>query len=242
MTVRDYIGETLRAVPASFRETRVPLVWGVGALAVFQLLLVWISIRTGRHTLYFFTDVPGSRGFGAGLATAISSFALVAASAGLYIRRRMSLGRADQADSGWLTLAALGTTWLAMDELLMIHERLTLQMDRVGIPKLFGVLDQDLLIFLGYAGLAILVSFQLMPLLYRHRQVAAPLVLTAALYLGTQVVDVIPWDRLTASQQSVLGPLEEILKTLGSASLAIWSLLIVEDALRDYPPNGDGAS
>ncbi|MCG8461073.1 MAG: hypothetical protein MI919_32720 [Holophagales bacterium] len=240
MTVRDYLGETLRAVPASFRETQVPLVLGLGAMAVFLLMLVLISLLTGRHTLFFFIDIPESRRFGGGLATAISSFALVAAGTGLYVRSRMSL--ADPADSRGLTFAALGTVWLAMDELLMIHEWLTSRMDRVGIPKLFGVLDQDLLIFLGYAGLAILVGLRLLPLLHRHRQVGAPLVLAGAFYFGTQVVDVIPWDRLTALQQSVLGPLEEILKTLGSASLAIWSLLIVEEALRDHPPHAGGAS
>lgn len=219
-----------RALLFTYRAHWKFLTFGYLAAAILCLVAAWDG------GLYYFLDFRAGGGRFAGLMTVASSFCLLAAGVllmvvGREIARRKGWGAEAV---GWIA-AGVGTAFLAFDELVQIHEPATRWLGRHGIPKLFGTFDQDVYIF-GFYGLSALVTARLVyPELRRQLHTWFPFLAAIGFFVASECVDMVPWLSLNASEQKLFGPLEEGLKSMGSASLLLFGILLVEAMLREKP-------
>lgn len=235
LAINKFLLESVSAVSESFQQHKRLIVLNLAGLFIALVILAVVGHFKFGSTLYFYSDVGANGRFGAGAMTVVSGMCLFVSGALLISGARMQYlnkSAIPAAHNGpwWWLIAGAGIIYLGFDEILMIHEYLTLKMDQIGIPKLFGM-DQDFYIFAVYGLLAFVVFLKLMPSLARYRQAAFPLAAMLAFFALSQVVDVIPWDGLSGGQKSILGPTEEILKTMGSWSAVLYAELLLENVM-----------
>ena len=235
--IRKFLSESISAVPESFQRHKKLIVLNLAGLFAALVLLSAVGQFRFGSTLYFYSDIGANGKFGAGAMTVVSGMCLFVSGAWLISSARLVfLHRGSQAEAGdrpwWFLIAGLGAIFLGLDEILMVHEYLTLKMDQFGVPKLFGI-DQDLYIFAVYGILAFVVLLKLLPSIHRHRNAIFPLAAVIAFFALSEVVDMIPWDALTGDQKTILGPTEEILKTMGAWSAALYTELLLESVVSD---------
>ena len=212
----------------SWREHRVMMlaVWVATAG-----LCAWAAAVGG---LYYFQDFRTNGGPHSGAMTVISAFALVAAGIGMSLVARRVYAR-----QGWRvsTLAwaigGAGGLLLALDEITQIHEGVARRLARAGVPAPFGFGDRDLYVFATYGLFALFAVRGAWPQLRRWSEAWLPGAASLMFFAMSSVVDQVPWEILTRSQQGFWGPVEEILKTLGTVSFAVFGLLLAEAAARD---------
>lgn len=236
-TIRKFLSESISAVSESFQRHKKLIVLNLAGLFTALVLLSVVGQLQFGSTLYFYSDIGGNGRFGAGAMTVVSGMCLFVSGAWLisgarflYIHRNTMPEASNR--HWWFLIAGTGAIYLGLDEILMVHEYLTLKMDQIGVPKLFGI-DQDLYIFAVYGIVAFVVLLKLFPSIYRYRNAIFPLVATIAFFALSEVVDMIPWDALTGNQKSILGPTEEILKTMGTWSAALYAELLLESIVSD---------
>lgn len=227
--------ESVSAISASFQRHKRLIVLNLAGLFAALVLLAVVGQVRFSSTLYFYSDINADGRFGTGAMTVVSGMCLFVGGALLISSARIQhLRRAGALAAGghrwWLLIAGAGLVFLGFDEILMIHEYLTLKMAQFGVPKLFGI-DQDIYIFAVYGIVAFAVLFNMLPSIYEHRGAVFPLAASIVFFALTQVVDVIPWDGLSGSQKTILGPAEEIFKTMGAWSAALYAELFLESVV-----------
>lgn len=207
--------------------------WIAGSLGALGAVAVLGDLRFGSP-LYFFRDVVGSMRPGEGAMTAISGL-LIAVSGVLHVL----VGRFEQRSSSpawwWWSVAGLGLVYLGLDEILAIHEWLTLRLDELRIPRLLGM-DRDVYVFGGYAVGAGLVGSRLYTSWRRRPALWPALIATVGLATASQILDALPWSGMAESDRRVLGPLEEILKTTATLCATLYSVTLVECTVEDLRP------
>ncbi len=193
------------------------------------LVVCVLAAQLGDGLYYFIDFRENGRRF-AGLMSLASGFCLMGLAWSLLVvaRRERSCQAATRQVWGWL-LGAVFACLLAFDEVAQLHEALTHALQRAGVPKLFGVLDQDLYIFAAYAGVVGVVWVLIRGAWISNGRLLFPALAAVGFLAGSQMVDLIPWDSMTHSTQQVVGATEEVLKTMGTFTLALLGLLLVSD-------------
>ncbi len=226
------LDELVAALPGACRRSwqehhRLMLVtWAIGIAACV------LAVRAAG--LYYFLDFrPPGMGPWAGSFSVLSAFCLAGAGLCLLIvaRRSYRVGRSKVRTVAW-TLGGLGGVYLGLDDLLQIHERASRQLAAHGVPKMFGLGDQDVYVFFCYGVVALFVARFVGRDLLRWNDTWLPGLLAVALAMVSLLVDLAPWRSLTPAQQALWGPIEEVAKTLGAMNLAMMGMLLVEAAGR----------
>jgi hypothetical protein len=101
-----------------------------------------------------------------------------------------------------------------------------------GVPRVFGLGDQDLYVFFFYGVVALFVARFSGRDLLRWNDTWLPGLLAVACAMVSLLVDLAPWEQLTPGQQSLWGPIEEVAKTLGTLNFTLMGVLLVEAAAR----------
>ncbi|MDX2168974.1 MAG: hypothetical protein SF182_18040 [Deltaproteobacteria bacterium] len=215
-----------RAARHSWRTHR-PLflvVYG-GALAVCGAAAL-LPLLAGRSPLYAYVEWMTASGPGEG--------AMTAASGALLLLAGVAFARAGwrSGERAWLAAGA-GCVWLALDELLMLHERANSHLAAAGVPRPFGVVDQDLYVFAAYGVGAALLAWRLLPRLLARRALCAPLCIALVCFALSEAADAVPWASLDRPARGLLGPFEEIAKTLGVVSLLLYAGLLAHRVERE---------
>lgn len=205
------------------------------------LLPAWLAALTvcllaawAGEGLYFFVDFRENGRRYAGLMSLASGFYLMALAWSLVIvaHRARLRGVKPLQLLGWI-LGAAFACYLAFDEVAQLHETLTHVLQRAGLPKLFGLLDQDIYVFGAYALVALAVLILLRRALVSRGDLLLPALAVAGFLLASQGLDAIPWDSMSHGTQQVVGTAEEVLKTMGTFTLALLGLLL---AAEEYAP------
>ena len=237
--VNKIFQEIMSAVSESYRKYRSLIaLYLTVAFAAFVILAVVGELRFDS-SLYFYGDLDMSAGrFGAGAMTVFSGMCLFVSGALFITRSRMEyLSRSAETPSNnnywWWSMAGAGLIYLGFDEIIMIHEYLTWKLAQFGVPKLFGI-DQDLYIFAVYGLAALVIGIKLIPSIIRDRGAIFPLAAMVVFFAASEVVDMIPWDSLSDIQRTILGPTEEILKTMGSWSAVLYAELALEEIMLSF--------
>ena len=184
--------------------------------------------------LYFFSDVKNHPGTLQGLLTAVNGFLLVSAATCLLLaRQRIDL-------TAGVRRALLGFAglllFLAVDEVVMFHEWAAVVLTSLHFPAPLGI-DRDVYIFAAYGLVGTACLVPMMAGLRRHHRARQLLFWMLGLAAASQALDFVPWDGLTPTQQSWVGPLEESFKSLAvlSVSLSSWLLLTDEQPVEAAP-------
>lgn len=213
----------IRAVCDSFALHRSFLVRAyAGAIAVCGIIAV-VPFLLGRSPLYCYTDLPGDGPFG-GVMTAVSGFGLASAGALLFVASRYLDDR--HALAWWV--AIVGCVWLAMDETLMWHEAINDWLDGAGVPRFLGFADRDMYVFAAYGLVAGIVGWRLWPTIMAHPGALFPLAASVAFFGLSELADMPRWDTLSRVEKGLLGPFEEIAKTLGVLSIMLYPMLLID--------------
>jgi len=224
----DTIARPLRE---SFDAHRRFVLVSYGIAVVVCVVMAAAPYLVGFTPLFMYADIGQFQGGLAGAATALSAFFL--ASTGVLfvvIGRQLAIVRAERRNRWWY-LIGCAFVFLALDELLMWHERLTARMEAWDVARAFGFADQDAYIFIAYGLFAALVGSRLLPTISTSRLTILPLIVAVTLFVLSTLVDLVPWSSLSRNQRGVLGPLEEGLKTLGSWSSLMYAVLLLEDVI-----------
>lgn len=234
---RKFIIETRSAMSESFQRYKTLIIWSLTGLFVALAILSIVGQLKFGLSLYFYSDIGVIIGFGAGAMTVVSGMCffisgalLVSCARLLYIHRSAAL-----AASGvyrWFLIAGMGIVYLGFDDIVMVHEYLTKKMAQFGVPKLFGI-DQDIYIFAVYTIIALVVLIKLIPSIFHYRLALFPLAAMIVFFGLSEAVDFVPWDSLNYIQRMILGPTEEILKTMGSWSAVLYAELLLENIVTE---------
>jgi len=216
-----------RAAVCSWRLHRRLLLWCLLGGMVACCGVVLFGVARGKNPLYYFTDFA-CVGFG-GVMTLVSGQCLGTAGVLLLVRAWQRESAGLRTVLGWALLGG-GAIALSADEVLLIHEHETAALATLGIPKVFGALDQDVYVFIFYGLAAAALLVMLWSEILSRPDAVFPLVAAGAFFAASEAVDFIPWRFLSSTQQAVLGPLEEILKTMGSWSLLLYGAILVARA------------
>jgi hypothetical protein len=216
---------------------RFVLIVGFVGLVVVLVAAVLGLVIKGDST-FLFEDYEGGKI--SGVMSVISSFLLATAGIGLLGTARLDR-RLPRATSTWLA-AGVFIIYLAFDELMQIHERITIVLDELALPKL-GDVDRDIYIWAVYLAAAVSIGVVLVPAV---RELVSPLLALAGavVFLAlSEVFDIVPWEDLDQFAKNLIGPSEEGTKTIGTALLACCVLLVIErvtasDVPRMSPPAG----
>lgn len=199
-----------------------------GAIALCGLMAAIPYYAWGETALYFYTDVYGLRSIGgwdgSGAMTLVSGALLAGGGALVLVAAGRELLRDVRTGLLWC-FAGLCGILLAFDEVFMWHESWTATAASLGVPKLLGIVDQDVYVFCGYGVFALLTLVALKDDLPRHKSALFPAIVAVAFFLASQILDFVPWHSLSQTQKGILGPAEEIAKTLGSFSWFLFALL-----------------
>lgn len=235
--IRKILSEARSAISESFHQYKNLMVVNfVGLFAVLVVLSVVGQLKFDS-SLYFYSDVGTSGRFGSGAMTVVSGMCFFIGGALLVsCARLLYLHRGAAAEKGnahrWFALAGLGIIYLGFDDIVMVHEYLTIKMTQIGVPKLFGI-DQDVYIFAAYGIVALVAMIKLLPSVFHYRLAFFPLAAMVAFFVLSEAVDFIPWDSLNDIQRMILGPTEEILKTMGSWSAVLYAELLLENIVTE---------
>ncbi len=174
--------------------------------------------------LHYYIDLRDGTGRFSGLMSLASGFALLAFGWSFLAVSRSPLARSNR--FAWIGVGLLGVM-LAFDEVLQLHEGAAAMMVRAGVPAPFG-LDSDLYIFGAYAGIAAVLALKLRPSLGRLPDLALPALLAIVFFALSQGIDLLPWQAFRHDQQQWVGAAEEGSKCLGSWSLALLGLILLQ--------------
>ncbi|HET9947841.1 MAG TPA: hypothetical protein VFQ22_02830 [Longimicrobiales bacterium] len=218
----ELLGLTLRSWRAA------PALWlGLLALAVAVCALAaWVGMRIGGHPSYLYGEFR-EHGFYGGLMTAASAFFLGAAAMALLavaaiLRREPCTRRQAPA---WI-LAAAGLVLLGADDLLLIHEIASYRLDRLGVPRPFGIPFDRLAILLYGVG-ALLLLGTLLDTLRAHWKPLFPLAAALALLAASELLDAVLVGDATKGVGMWLAPLDRIVKTIGSFMALVFAQTLV---------------
>ncbi len=130
-----------------------------------------------------------------------------------------ALGRTHR--DPWAMGLGFGLGWLAVDEVLQVHEHLTHWLVAAEAPRPLG-LEQDVYVFAAYA---LVLAPCLVAVLTRvRRSEGLPLFLLAmGLAAFSQGMDMLPWNRLGPVERQWVGAAEEATKTLATVAFALAS-------------------
>ena len=84
--------------------------------------------------------------------------------------------------------------------------------------------------------------FRMRAPLLRHRAAATLLVGMVVCALGSEAVDFVPWESLSPTAQTWLGPLEEGLKTMAALCGALYAHALLGAVERDAEAAGNAVS
>lgn len=215
-------------------------------LGVWTAVAVACGLAVASSGLHLFVDFrePGS-GRWAGLMTVFSAFCFAMSGFALLVIARRALRRWGRSlpTIAWV-MGGLGSVVLALDEIAQVHESAARRLAAWGVPEPFGIGDQDLYVFALYGLTALFVLFGTWPQLARWRETWLPGAVALGCFAVSGLADTLPWEQMTAAQRGLWGPIEETSKTLGSANLAVFGLLLLEassgDEARSELQPGDG--
>jgi len=191
--------------------------------------------------LYLFADVKGKPGAFQGAMTVLDSLLMVLAGTAFLhtavllrsnARRPAALPpgvlasrgpehRVDGPAGGCVAFALL-LGWLAFDDLLMVHEWAASKLELLRVPRPWG-LDHDVYVFGLYALVALVCFVRMLPVLRRYRGTMWLFLMMLLFAMFSETVDFVPWDRLTAVQQTWLGPIEEGTKFMATLAGALYA-------------------
>lgn len=170
------------------------------------------GLRFYGDTGYLFREVLDPE-FPAGAITACSGGSLLWAG-----WNWIALGRTER--DRWLVGLGACLSWLALDELLQVHEGLTHWLVAAGLPRPFGF-EQDVYVFAAYALAMAPCLLAAWPRLRSHRAGLPLMTLALALAAVSQGMDMLPWELLSQGEQQWVGAVEESTKTLATFALAL---------------------
>jgi hypothetical protein len=235
------LDELVAALPEACRRSwkehwrLLCLSWAIGITACT------LAVRAAG--LYYFFDFrPRGMGPWAGSFTVLSAFCLAGAGLCLLLvaRRSWRVRQSGVRTFAW-TLGGIGGVYLGLDDLLQIHEAIARRLAANGVPRVFGLGDQDVYVFFFYGVVALFVARFVGRDLLRWNDTWLPGLLAVGLAMISLLVDLAPWEQLTRGQQAIWGPVEEVAKTLGAMNLALMGMLLVEVAARsDTEPASAG--
>lgn len=202
---------------------RVLLVTAWGATLALCALAVWLG-----QGLYYFLDFRDGGGRWAGVFSVLSAGCLALAGFGLLLVARLTLRRGAGDTAAWV-FGGLGAIFLALDDLLQLHESAARVLARAGVPAPFG-LDRDLYVLAAYGAAALYAVRGVWPRLRSWRRSWLPGMAAVLGFAASAGVDLLPWDALSPAAQQGFGAAEEIAKTLGAVSLALFAMVLVEQA------------
>jgi hypothetical protein len=126
----------------------------------------------------------------------------------------------------WAIFAGIGALYLAVDEIMTIHETLGERLTD-AIPALASVVEPDVIIFAAYAIAAACIGWKLLPLVFGWPSGICFLVACVVFFGASTLLDWVPWKGLSESQRDVFWPAEEILKTLGSYMALLYARILL---------------
>ena len=226
----------MAALRAAWLRHRRFFVVAYGVAVGVLVVSVAIAHLTKRGTLYLFGDLIRIREQpGAGFFTLVSGFCL--ASSAVLVALRPTLAASARRSERWAWWGvASGLLLLACDEILMIHEQVSDALEAVGVPKLAGVVEQDVYIFGLYAVVAAVLAGSLRHALVEHPEVVLALLAMVVFFGCSQLLDMVPFHDLNRMQQRSLGPAEEGFKVLGSWSVLLAGILLVRGSVEAHRP------
>ena len=181
------------------------------------------------NALYFFDDLRFASGTLQGILTTLNGCLLFSGGV-LFLRAGLLRAKRSRDVATVTAVTALGLflVWLALDEIQMIHERLAEVLAGAGFPKPPTGGDQDIYVFAAYG----LLLLALTPGIARAFGPGTPtrflLKTTLAFYCGSFALDALPWSELDTAQRLLVGPPEEILKTLGGVAALMAGLATLD--------------
>jgi hypothetical protein len=185
-------------------------------------------VPRGEDHAYHFTDERGS-------ITALSSVSLAMASAfsfaAFYVPRRL----ATRERLFWLLLT-LAFGFLALDELIEVHERLGLHLDRadpLGLVSRWGFRNWNDLVIIGYGVVALPVLIYFLPTALRYPRCLETLLVAFAFYGAHTIIDATQEPATVVSQI-----MEETCKVCTSVCLAIGAFAGCVAANWNQEPHG----
>jgi hypothetical protein len=186
-------------------------------------------------SLYLYKDLKNEAGAFEGSMTVVSAFLMVVAAVYSFRCSEVLRRRDARTARGFAGFAAL-LVFLAMDELVMFHEWVASKLEAHGVWKPLGI-DQDAYVFAVYGVIGAWTLFLMRGPLLRHRAAATLLVGMVACAVGSEAVDFVPWEPLSATQKTWLGPLEEGLKTMATLFGALYAHALLGAVEREVPGN-----
>ncbi len=237
----DLVREAVRGLAAS----RDRLAGALVPLYIIALVILIAAAAVGKlrwsNSLYFLEDLKFAAGTGQGALTVVNGLMLGAAATLLAVvahqlplmgavEGRAGTGLGERFSLPWLAFAALALV-LALDEVLMAHEYVAYRLDRGGVPRVFGVIDQDFFVFSIYGVAVLTVLWFALPTIVEFGSAVLPLCAFGLFMIVSQMIDFVPWHELTRTQQQILGPAEEAFKCLGGFSLMLYGVVLAHDVV-----------
>jgi|SRR5689334_13370300 len=190
-------------------------------------LAVCVYMAWAGGGMYFYMDFRENGRRWAGLMSLASGFCLMSFAWSLLVVARRTASREGWGSTAraWL-MGSLGGTWLAFDEVAQLHESLVRVMERRHVPLFLGFIDRDAYLFAAYAVAAGLIVWLLRAPLARRRDLALPVLMSIFFFAASELIDEFPIGPLAShNMANAIGAAEEILKTMGSWTLALLGLL-----------------
>lgn len=212
-----------------WRAHRRLLLAAWGATLALCALAVWLG-----QGLYYFLDFRDGGGRWAGVFSVLSAGCFALAGFGLLLVARLTLRRGAGDTAAWV-FGGLGAIFLALDDLLQLHESAARVLARSGVPAPFG-LDRDLYVLAAYGAAALYAMRGVWPRLRVWRRAWLPGAAALLGFAGSAGVDFLPWEALSRAAQQGFGAAEEIAKTFGSVNLALFAMVLVEQAAAPRDP------
>lgn len=226
------LDELVAALPGAWKRSwqehwrLLCVAWAIG--------IATCAVAVRAAGLYYFLDFrPKGMGPWAGSFSVLSAFMLAGCGLCLLLlaRRSFRLRQSPVRTIAW-TLGGVGGVYLGLDDLLQIHEMIARKLAAGGVPRVFGLGDQDLYVFFFYGVVALFVARFSGRDLLRWNDTWLPGLLAVACAMVSLLVDLAPWEQLTPGQQALWGPIEEVAKTLGTLNFTLMGVLLVEAAAR----------
>ena len=178
-----------------------------------------------KRPSYLFSEV-GAFGRFSGTFTMASAMCMFSCGVLLLLiaRSRAPFSRSERL--AWV-VAAVGLMTLAFDELMQLHEWIGGGLSWLGVPFPFG-LAADNYVFLGYASAALWVMLRLLPKFATVSQALPWAVIMLVCYAFSQMVDLVPLERLAERTILILAPIEEAPKVIGSFAALLFGIFAHE--------------
>lgn len=205
------------------------------------LLAIRFGSEIGDRPGYLFGEFR-VEGFYGGIMTAASAFFLGAGGTSLLVVAALFGRRSETRRLAfpWV-VAGVGLFVLGADDLLMLHEILGYRLERIGVPRLLGM-PHNQAFFVLYAVVTLLLLGPLLEVLRVQWRALFPLACALGLFALAGLVDLgVPLDHLTARQQAIFGPMDQVAKAIGTLMMfAFAQTLLVSVARVGDAGEGEG--